>query len=238
MLYQAVLSFCLIAAAVALVWAAPFEIQVIYRKEGKIHWVSVGFTLLAGRAGLSWGPYSYEWTIDWHPFPLPSGALPGMKRRKELIQKFGSLLRYLPAVKQSIKKLRLEEWRWFTEIGLGDPAQTAVAAGMIWGIKGWLWGELHRRLRVDSGRQPFQPVFGVCPDFQRTGLRIDFSCRLKGRLGGIVLPWLAIAGRLITIRIQRWCRGLVDSCRIFGRQLAHIMKDRIKKAQFKGGSAR
>jgi len=78
-----------------------------------------------------------------------------------------------------IKKLFL-----YTEIGLDDAADTALAVGLIWGLKGLIYSrvaDLFNTLESENR-------LAVVPNFQKPGyVRIDYSCIFEFRLGHIII---------------------------------------------------
>lgn len=79
----------------------------------------------------------------------------------------------------SIKSLKLA-----TELGLGDAAETAVASGLVWSLKGTVLSTLSYYFNVEKAR----PVLVVIPNYNNPNyLRIDYSCIFEFRLGHIII---------------------------------------------------
>jgi hypothetical protein len=89
------------------------------------------------------------------------------------------------------RKVRWSRLSWETTVGLSDAAQTALAAGALWAIKGGLAAAARRKLYLAPGL----PAYSVTPDFSGRGT----VSRLDGigvlRVGHIIfaLPGLALA---------------------------------------------
>lgn len=78
-----------------------------------------------------------------------------------------------------IKKLFL-----YTEIGLEDAAQTAIAVGLIWGWKGFIYSRLAHLFNTQGAEN----CLNVVPNYQQPGyVRIDYSCIFEFRLGHIII---------------------------------------------------
>ncbi len=86
-----------------------------------------------------------------------------------------------------LRQTTLHRLRWRTRIGLFDACQTALAAGLLWGIKGFFFSSLYRLsspLRL--------PEMAVEPDFRRPFLAVAFESTLSARLGHILLAGIKI----------------------------------------------
>lgn len=74
-----------------------------------------------------------------------------------------------------------EEFRWVTRFGVGDPALTGLLTGVVWSIKGTVFGLLNRNMRLLR-----EPVIRVDPDFQSFTFRTTVRCIVRVRLGDII----------------------------------------------------
>ncbi|WP_418789977.1 DUF2953 domain-containing protein [Phosphitispora sp. TUW77] len=101
---------------------------------------------------------------------------------------FEYLERYRKAVKHLIKSVRLRQLSWKTEIGVGDPAYTGIAAGFLWAVKGMGYGIIRRNVRTDNA-----PVFSVLPCYCDTCFRVEFHCIFDLRIGNIIVAGLNFA---------------------------------------------
>lgn len=74
-----------------------------------------------------------------------------------------------------------EEFRWVTRFGAGDPALTGLLTGVVWSVKGTVFGLLNRNMRLTR-----EPVIRVEPDFQSFTFRTSVRCIVRVRLGDII----------------------------------------------------
>ncbi|MHB9096101.1 MAG: DUF2953 domain-containing protein, partial [Eubacteriales bacterium] len=89
-----------------------------------------------------------------------------------LSQGLDYLSRYKMVLKRLLKAVRCHNLEWTTEIGLGDPAGTGIATGLLWGVKSLLYG----KFRSSVGTMIKPPSFSVIPSFNCLCLRLDFNC--------------------------------------------------------------
>lgn len=82
----------------------------------------------------------------------------------------------LPVLPSFLRRLTLKKLRWHTRIGLSDAFSTAVAAGLLWGVKGSLVSSLYRLVRPLS-----LPDLAVLPDFFRPSCALYFESRISVR---------------------------------------------------------
>ncbi len=75
--------------------------------------------------------------------------------------------RYKPALYYLLGRISLRRLHWSTELGTGDPAQTGVLTGALWGLKGFLLSFL----------------YAIRPCFEKTCLNTNIDCILEVRLG-------------------------------------------------------
>ncbi len=103
------------------------------------------------------------------------------------IKKAGELLRrYQKAWRKLLSSLRFHHFAWTTEIGLGDPAGTGVAAGLLWGVKGFVYGVFQNYV----GTVKRNPQLLVTPCFSGSCFRLDFHCIFDIRIGHIIIAGL------------------------------------------------
>lgn len=85
-----------------------------------------------------------------------------------------------------LKGIRCHELKWATEIGLGDPADTGIATGLLWAGKGMAYA----RFRSSIGEITASPSLSVRPCFDCLCLRLDFNCIFDMRIGHIIIAGL------------------------------------------------
>lgn len=96
------------------------------------------------------------------------------------------LNRYRSALRKLLRSIRFHHLKWSAEIGLGDPAYTGIATGLLWGIN----GVAYRIFVSNAGKIEQPPVFSVRPCFNGTCLRLEFHCIFDMRIGHIIIAGL------------------------------------------------
>lgn len=82
------------------------------------------------------------------------------------------------------RPIKVKRLYLYTEIGLEDAAETALAVGIIWGWKGFIY----TRLTELFNTQESENRLAVVPNFQQPGyVRLDYSCIFEFRLGHIII---------------------------------------------------
>lgn len=100
--------------------------------------------------------------------------------------------------RQTLKKIRCEQFEWYTRVGVGDAASTGVLTGVIWGIKTTFVGLLSRYVTLRT-----TPRMNVVPAFQGQNLDTRFSCILRLRIGNAI-----IAGIRILFKFKKGREGI------------------------------
>jgi len=98
--------------------------------------------------------------------------------------------------------VRCPELTWYTRIGAGDAARTALWVGLLWGIKGSLVGYLTHVWTFEG-----EPELVVEPDYDEAGVESRLHCIVKFRLGDIILAAVAWAGSRL-LSSMRGARGI------------------------------
>jgi len=82
------------------------------------------------------------------------------------------------------KRIALKELNIYTEIGLADPAHTALSAGLVWA----LWGMAYSRLPAFFDMGSTQSIIKVVPNFSGDNLLVvNCSCIFEFRMGHIII---------------------------------------------------
>ncbi|MBC7106572.1 MAG: DUF2953 domain-containing protein [Firmicutes bacterium] len=110
---------------------------------------------------------------------------------------WGALLRayraarfYRRALSYLARHTRVEQLRWETRVGAGDPCRTGILAGVLWACKGTVAGYLRARDRTGV-------YYLVRPDFDRPVLRVDLRVSLRIRVYHLLAAgFLALAAAL------------------------------------------
>lgn len=90
--------------------------------------------------------------------------------------------RYSPAVKYLLRNVHLQQLRWRTEFGTGDPSQTGFVAGLAWGAKGVTLSVVYRLLHRGGAR----PEVTVAPVFNGVCFSTWLDCIFEVRIGYII----------------------------------------------------
>lgn len=75
-----------------------------------------------------------------------------------------------------------ESFRWVTRVGTGDPAFTAVAVGLFWGLVGTLMARVSRQVDLPS----HGTVIKVLPAYNQPVFETEIKCILSQRVGYII----------------------------------------------------
>ncbi len=67
-------------------------------------------------------------------------------------------------VKDFLKRVKINGWRWHTQIGAGDAASTGIVTGYAWGTKGMAAGVVRTYMHIVD-----VPEFEITPVFQGKG---------------------------------------------------------------------
>jgi len=88
-----------------------------------------------------------------------------------------------------------EKLHWYTKIGLGDAAATAIAIGALSGLKAAGFSWLQRRVDLDSGNIQWQ----VIPNYSQRQIDMVIDCILRVNAGHII-----ITGAVNCLRVGIW----------------------------------
>lgn len=102
---------------------------------------------------------------------------------QEKISKIINLVHdYADFMRWVTSKVRFERFYWVTRIGLADAADTAIAVGFFWSVKGYITAALwHKHYHT-----AFRPLLKVTPVYNREVFHSDFECIFSVRLGHII----------------------------------------------------
>lgn len=131
-----------------------------------------------------------------HPIE-DKGMLVKIPLVSEILQKLPTYIKdglryyrtYRSALKGLLKSIRCHHLSWSTQIGFDDPANTGIAAGLLWGAKGFFY----RVFKSSIGDMTTAPRFNVTPSFTGPCLKLDFHCIFDMRIGHIILAGLKFA---------------------------------------------
>lgn len=117
--------------------------------------------------------------------PAPPGKeTPLPKRVKKWLTFFKTAL---PSLRFLLHRTKLHRMRWHTRIGFPDAYSTALAAGLLWGVKGFLVSALYR---ISAPR--CRPDLAVVPEFRRPALAVVLESTISVRPGYVLLTGLKL----------------------------------------------
>lgn len=82
----------------------------------------------------------------------------------------------------------LEEFKWHSDLGLGDAAETGWAVGALWTLKGTFLGWFYNKIEFGV-----PPDLLIEPQFEGRKVRTAFSCIFRFRLAHIIFAGLIFA---------------------------------------------
>jgi len=109
----------------------------------------------------------------------PRDFLNNFKNAKEI---FKHVVSMHVIVRKFFKKVSLKKLEWHTLIGVGDAANTGMATGGLWAIKGSIIGLVSHYLRLRE-----MPNLSVTPHFQQAIIQTSISCIIQFRIGNAIL---------------------------------------------------
>ena len=193
-----VLIILLIIILSAIIFILPVKIGINLEKSGEREELYVKVGIIFGISGSQMGVDLFKFHLD--------GLLPYIllqTKNRTYIENpwldLKKLMRISPPFKLDIflrllKRMFEVNNRFFkeivcqrlackTNIGLGDPALTALSTGGIWVAKSILYMNLQRNVQVNFHK----PVYEVNPIFNKTEFRVAFDCIFTFRLGHIII---------------------------------------------------
>lgn len=80
------------------------------------------------------------------------------------IDSIGEIVKKLQEIhsvlKKNLKKVKINQWRWHSQIGTGDAASTGIITGFAWSIKGLVVGVAGEYMHIiDIPELEITPVF-------------------------------------------------------------------------------
>lgn len=108
---------------------------------------------------------------------------------------------YFYWLKQTMAKIHVTEFNWYTRLGIGEAPETAIATGMAWAVKSTVAGWLFQFVKLRKA-----PQLSVVPMYNRTLFSTELSCITKIRTGNAIIAGLKLLVRMIKAKggIRRW----------------------------------
>lgn len=117
--------------------------------------------------------------------PAPQGKETPLPKRVKKWLRF--LKAALPSLRFLLHRTKLHRMRWHTQIGFSDAYSTALAVGLLWGVKGFLVSALYR---LSAPR--CLPDLAVVPEFRRPALAVALESTISVRPGYVLLTGLKL----------------------------------------------
>lgn len=109
--------------------------------------------------------------------------------------------RFVEWTKAVMARTVCTELTWVSRIGLGDAADTAIATGVVWGLKTSLLGLLFRHIRLQA-----RPSLSVQPQFNRMQFTTEGVCVLKLRVAYALYAIFLLLHRILRVKggLKAW----------------------------------
>ncbi len=108
---------------------------------------------------------------------------------------------------RTLRQIQCSGLEWTTEVGIGDAPDTAITAGLVWGIQSSILGFVFRYIRLQQ-----MPVVSVQPLFNQYKLDTRISGHFYVRLNTVVAAVFQLLRRIVRTR-----KGLRGWRRVFQR---------------------
>lgn len=97
------------------------------------------------------------------------------------------------------------QFDWKTSVGIGDAPETAVATGMIWGLKSTMLGFISRFIKLNA-----RPKLQVIPQYNQTRFTTEVLVRLQISVWFILVAGIRLLTRIIKVKggLKTWRKVL------------------------------
>jgi hypothetical protein len=105
----------------------------------------------------------------------------------------------------TLRHVRCTKLYWKTNVGLGDAAETAMATGIVWGLKSSLLGFLFQFIQLKT-----RPQLLVVPQYNEYAFASEIICLAKVRLFYILVAGIRLLFRILRVKngLKTWQRVL------------------------------
>ncbi|SFK92660.1 Protein of unknown function [Paenibacillus sp. 1_12] len=105
----------------------------------------------------------------------------------------------------TLTHVRCIQFDWKTTVGVGDAPETAVATGMIWGLKSTMLGFLSRFIKLDA-----RPKLQVIPQYNQTKFSTEVLVKLQISMWFILIAGIRLLARILKVKggLKTWRRVL------------------------------
>jgi hypothetical protein len=106
-------------------------------------------------------------------------------------------------LKHTLSRMECTQLNWITRVGMGDATHTAIATGVIWGLKTSSLGFIMHLVQVKT-----KPLVQVVPQYIQEHFSTDFNGAAGIRSTYIVWAGIELAWRVIKIKggLRTWYR--------------------------------
>ncbi|MGM7702333.1 DUF2953 domain-containing protein [Pseudalkalibacillus sp. Hm43] len=111
-----------------------------------------------------------------------------MERAQETKELIDSVYQMHWIIRRFLKRVRVEEFEWYSSLGTGDASSTGIFSGMLWTIKGSIVGMVSHLMKMLS-----PPKIEIQPSFQMPIVQTHFQCIISFRAGQAMLAAYQIA---------------------------------------------
>ncbi|WP_224753411.1 DUF2953 domain-containing protein [Paenibacillus terricola] len=174
-----------------LVWFSPIVLTTQMKKINLDDDLEVHIKALYGLVRLKWRMPVLEWTNHGIKVRTEKDNMQGHDEQEEqmdaarVISLTNRLKMVIVQVEDAAKlvtkvlrKVKVEEWRWVTEVGTDDAMWTAMCTGMLWSVKTTAVGVASQLMQLVAS-----PVIDVRPAYNRTCLASEWKFAARMRLG-------------------------------------------------------
>lgn len=114
----------------------------------------------------------------------PHDVMEKVRQAKEFLEHVVNLRGIM---KRFINSITIHKLEWNSSFGLGDAAQTGMATGVLWSLKGSIVGILAHYMRLKT-----KPVLAITPHFLENVVRTKVICIFSFRIGHAILGGLRV----------------------------------------------
>ncbi|MDP5273752.1 DUF2953 domain-containing protein [Chengkuizengella axinellae] len=112
-----------------------------------------------------------------------------LKHTKELVTHFVGMYKW---ISQSMSYVHCTHLKWKTSIGVGEAPETAMIAGIVWGVNSNVLSSFVNKIRMDA-----QPHLEVNPLYNKNDIYIEVECILKIRIAHAILVGIYFMIRML-----------------------------------------
>ncbi|PWW05603.1 hypothetical protein DFQ01_104163 [Paenibacillus cellulosilyticus] len=174
-----------------LIWFSPIVLTAQMKKINLNDDLEIHIKALFGIVRLKWRMPVLEWTNRGIKVRTEKNNMQGHGEQEEemdaarvlsLTNRLKMIVTQIEDTASLVKKVlanvKIEEWRWVTEVGTGDAMWTAMCTGMLWSVKTTAVGVASQFMQLMAS-----PVLDVQPAYNRTCIVSEWKIAARMRLG-------------------------------------------------------